>query len=127
MNWEEVSKKKLVIILFLVGFSVRLSILFFWDHNHIPPDGTKYHRIAVNLVRGNGFSNQEVEPYEKAYFREIGYPYFLAGIYYVVNIFHPVQYIKNYDINTYKIDKIYPEIVATKAIQIIMDSQSSLE
>ncbi len=114
--------KKTSFVLFFIALIVRLSILLFFDHNRIPIDGTGYHRMAVNLVRGNGFSNQEEKPFERTCFREVGYPYFLAGVYSAVNLFHPVQYIEKYDINCPKLDKIYPEIVAAKLVQIILDS-----
>lgn len=114
--------QKAAYILFVIALLVRLSILLFFDNNSIALDGTGYHRIAVNLVKGNGFSNIEVEPYEKSYFREPGYPFFLAGIYSIINIFHPVQYIENFNIETYKLDKYYPEIIAAKTVQIILDS-----
>lgn len=114
--------QKAAFILFVIALLIRLSILIFFDNNTIEPDGTGYHRIAVNLVKGHNFSNQEAEPYEKSYFREPGYPFFLAGIYSIINIFHPVQYIKNFNIETYKLDKYYPEIIAAKTVQIFLDS-----
>lgn len=118
------SPKRTAIFLFLISVAVRLIILISYDGNRVAPDSVGYHRIAVNIVRGNGFSNQEGLPFEKSYFREIGYPYFLSGIYSIVNIFHPVQYIGNYNNNTYTLDKTYPEIIAAKGIQIILDSFS---
>jgi len=122
MNLNKISKRKAAVILFLVALVVRLSILVFFDHNQIPGDATGYHRLAVNLVRGNGFSNQEQEPFEKYYFREPGYPVFLAGIYFIVNIFDPVQYIKQDSLKDHKLDTFYPEIVVSKIVQILLDS-----
>ena len=116
--------RNVAFLLFLTALLVRLTILFFFDHNKIPPDGIGYHRIAVNLVKGNGFSIQKEEPYEKYYFREPGYPIFLAGIYSVVNIFHSVQYIEGYNLKARQLDKYYPEIIAAKMIQTVLDSIS---
>ncbi len=106
MNSQLFSTRKAAFILLIIALIVRFSILFFFDDNRVSPDGTGYHRIAVNLVKGNGFSNQEKYPFEKCYFREPGYPLFLAGIYSIVNIFHPVQYIDKYDNNLHKF--LYP-------------------
>lgn len=124
MNSWKLSTGKATFLLFIIALIVRLSILLFFDNNRISPDGTGYHRIAVNIVKGNGFSNQEKYPFEKCYFREPGYPVFLAGIYSIVNIFHPVQYIDNYDNITYEPGKYYPEIVSAKLVQIVIDSIS---
>jgi hypothetical protein len=118
------NKRKLVIILFLTAFIIRFFTFLFFDGNKISLDGVEYHCIAVNLVKGNGFSNQNKEPFEKAYFREPGYPVFLAAIYSVVNFFHPIQYIENYNLRTYKLDKQYTEINVAKIIQILLASIS---
>lgn len=114
--------KRAGVILFVVAFAVRLTILALFEHNRMPADGTGYHRLAVNLTQGHGLSLQETEPFERSYFREPGYPTFLAGIYSVVNLFHPVQYIQNYDAKTCALDRFYPEIVIAKLVQAAMDS-----
>jgi len=124
MNGLLYDTRKAGFLLFFIALITRLPILLFFDNNRISPDGTGYHNIAVNLVKGNGFSNQQEEPYEKCYFREPGYPLFLAGIYSIVNIFHPVQYIDKYDNNLHKPGDYYPEIVAAKLVQIVLDSIS---
>jgi 4-amino-4-deoxy-L-arabinose transferase-like glycosyltransferase len=116
--------RKAAFILFFIAVIIRFSILLFIDNNRVSPDETGYHRIAVNLVKGNGLSNQEKYPFEKCYFREPGYPFFLAGIYSVVNIFHPVQYIDNYDIITCKLGVNHPEILAARMVQALVDSIS---
>jgi 4-amino-4-deoxy-L-arabinose transferase-like glycosyltransferase len=124
MNSLSFSPGKAAFILFLIALIVRSSILLFFDNNQFSPDETGYHRIAVNIVKGNGLSNQEQYPFEKCYFREPGYPFFLAGIYSVVNIFHPVKYIDHYDINTCKLGVNHPEIVTARLVQAVMDSVS---
>jgi len=110
--------------LFVIALMVRVTILICFDHNKIHGDSLSYHGITVNLVNGNGYSVQKEEPYEKWYFREPGYPVFLAGIYSVVNIFHPVQYIEGWNKETWQLDKYYPEIIVAKTIQVILDSIS---
>lgn len=116
------TSKRAVFFLFIVAFAARLTILALFDHNRIPADGTGYHRLAVNLTRGHGLSLQESEPFERSFFREPGYPTFLAGIYSIVDLFHPVQYIQYYDAKTCALDRYYPEIVAAKLVQALMDS-----
>lgn len=127
MQFKEIKEnrkrqKRYALVLFVVALITRLSILILFDHNRVPPDGTIYHRIAVNLVRGNGFSNQEQPPFEKFYFREPGYPFFLAGVYSLVNLAVPVQYIETDRMENHKLDSIHPEIVAAKTVQILLDS-----
>ena len=119
-------KRKAIIILFLTALIVRLSILVFFDDNRISPDGDNYHNSAVNIAKGNGYSKHKEAPFDKYYFREPGYPHFLAGIYSIVNVFTPVQYIGYHDPDTKKLDKIYPEIIIAKIIQIILDSVSMI-
>jgi len=116
--------RNIAFLLFLIALLVRLSILLFFDHNTIAPDSTSYHALAVNIAKGNGMSKQKQEPYEKWYFREPGYPYFLAGIYACVNIFHDINFIDRdvYDSKSGKLNKVYPEIIAAKIVQIILDS-----
>lgn len=80
--------------------------------------------MAVNVVRGNGLSLQEEAPFEQTFFREPGYPLFLAGVYWVVNLFRPVDYIHGLDAVSHKLDRIYPEIVAAKVVQSIMGAIS---
>ncbi len=116
------NSRNATIFLFFISLIIRILILVAWDNNTISPDGIGYHTIAVNLVKGNGFSAQEKVPFEKYYFREPGYPVFLAGIYSIVNLFHPIQYIEKYDNKNYTLDKYYPEVVVAKIIQIILDS-----
>jgi hypothetical protein len=118
------SHLRLGAILFTVALVVRLTILALFEHNYMPPDGTGYHRLAVNLAKGNGLSLQENEPFEKSFIREPGYPIFLAGIYSVVNLVHPIENIQNYDIKTGRLNRCYPEIVIAKIVQAVIDSIS---
>ncbi len=115
---------KACVILFSIAFAVRLSIVFFSDGQTIGPDETGYHNIAVNLARGNGLSLKRETPFEKTFFREPGYPFFLASTYSVVNIFHPVQYIQNYDINTYSVENVHPEMMSARIVQAAMNAGS---
>ena len=45
----------------------------------VGPDTYGYYRSAVNLVKGNGYSNAEEPPFEPFFFREPVYSYFLAS------------------------------------------------
>lgn len=126
MNSYLISTKKAIFILFFIAFTVRLSILLFFYNNTIAPDSISYHALAVNIAKGNGMSIEKQEPYEKWYFREPGYAYFLAGIYAIVNIFHGIDFIdrNTYDNESGKLNKVYPEIIVAKIVQITLDSLS---
>ena len=89
-------KKYAHILIILLSLIVQLSILLFFDSRSDDKsfigDESSYHNLAVNLVKGNGYSHQTQEPYEKWYFREPGYPYFVASIYSISNLFSPLEY-----------------------------------
>lgn len=116
--------KRAGLLLFIVALMFRLTLFILLDDNRISPDSVGYHTMAVNLVHGNGLSLQREVPFERSFFREPGYPVFLAGIYAVVNLFHPVEYIQGYNLDTHQLDHLYPEIVAAKIVQSIMGAVS---
>jgi len=111
-------------VLFISALLVRIFLLFAFDGNRISPDSVGYHTMAVNFVHGNGLSLQREAPFERSFFREPGYPVFLACVYAVVNTFHPVEYITDYNLETRQLGHYYPEIVAVKFVQSVIGALS---
>jgi len=67
-----------------VGVLLRLAPLVKnWDHPTIfmDPDSPEYHRIAVNLLAGHGYSWSEQPPFEPNIYRPPGLPCLLAVVY----------------------------------------------
>ncbi len=116
--------KKPQLVLFLLSMAISSSLLV-GNLRVISPDGTGYHSLAVNIAKGHGLSKVEQAPFVQSFFREPGYPYFLGGIYSLVNLFTDIDYIHDNYANQ-KLTKIYPEIVAAKIIQCILGSVAIL-
>jgi 4-amino-4-deoxy-L-arabinose transferase-like glycosyltransferase len=78
------SSHYLTAIVFL-GLALRLTPLVAnWSHPAlflVADDSFQYHRIATNLVAGNGYSDGERTPYEVDVYRPAGLPCLLAAIY----------------------------------------------
>lgn len=78
-----------LILLFGVALLCRLSFFTFASLNNGLmfgtdfPDSAGYDQLAMNLVAGNGFSQQSIAPYIPDTFRTPVYPFFLSVIYWV--------------------------------------------
>ena len=74
------------LVLFLVGFLLRLPVLFLALANParvIPPgDAPGYYQLAINLLGHGVFSQSSVAPFSPDVFRTPGYPLFLALIFF---------------------------------------------
>lgn len=117
------NKKICLIILFLTALTLRVSLINIYNQNKIFPDGTGYHRLAVNLVKGNGYSNSSSAPFIQYYFREPGYPVFLAIIYKIYTIFGgQPESINDYNLSNYSYTDIHNEITLVKYFQAVLDS-----
>jgi 4-amino-4-deoxy-L-arabinose transferase-like glycosyltransferase len=112
-----------IFLIFIVALIIR-SGLFINNYNCFPGDGFAYHNIAVNLIKGNGYSSLTSEPYPYTVFREPAYPIFLASVYSIPNIFYKVDYIRRYDRKNSTFNDIHPEIIFAKIIQILLSSIS---
>lgn len=64
--------------LFVVAFSFKVFLLFNFHPERIDGDSVGYYTSAANLVLGNGYSEKRVAPFEPYFFREPGYPVYLA-------------------------------------------------
>ena len=69
----------------LLGLALRLTpLLANWSHHDlflVEDDSQQYHRIATNLLAGNGYSTDDRPPYEADVYRPSGLPCLLAAIY----------------------------------------------
>jgi 4-amino-4-deoxy-L-arabinose transferase-like glycosyltransferase len=69
----------------LLGLALRLTpLLFNWSHPAlflVADDSHQYHRIATNLVAGNGYSDAGSAPYEADVYRPPVLPCLLAAVY----------------------------------------------
>lgn len=72
------SKCYYVIILLLLSILFRIPEIVRNPYT-ISNDSRDYYHIAVNVIRGNGYSNDTEPPYEPYFFREPVYPLFLAS------------------------------------------------
>jgi hypothetical protein len=99
-----------------VALATRILLINFCFRDYTNSDGLFYHNIAVNIVLGNGYSNDTKEPFRPFFFREPGYPGFLAGIYFIWNLVGDVGYLDN---NFYRgLD--HPEIRLAKYAQSVL-------
>ncbi len=81
---------KQILIIFLVSLSLRVLMVAQMPYN-IGSDDVLYHNIATNICLGNGISKDTSAPYEPYFWREPGYPMFLALLYSLPSSigFHP--------------------------------------
>lgn len=82
------------LLLFMVSLVFNFMIIGNFYKEYIGNDGVGYHNIAVNIVKGNGFSECIEAPFKSNYFREPGYPFFIAACYLIYEKFLPVQYLR---------------------------------
>lgn len=80
IQWLNGHSRQLVLAAVLVGLALRLGfVLAFPQIGRIEGmDAFEYHRIAVNLLDGRGYSQDGIHP---TIFVAPGYPVFLAGVY----------------------------------------------
>ena len=117
------SLRQKILLIFIVALIIR-GVLFINNYNRFPGDGFAYNNIAVNLIKGNGYSSLTSEPYPYTVFREPAYPIFLASVYGISNIFYKVDYIRNYDQEKLTFNDSHPEILFAKIIQVLLSSLS---
>ncbi|HBU69411.1 MAG TPA: hypothetical protein DEE98_03400 [Elusimicrobia bacterium] len=67
-----------LIYAFVIGLLLRAAFTLFYPYETFYPDSYDYHKIAVNLVSGQGYS---IEPGEPTARRAPVYPLFLAAVY----------------------------------------------
>lgn len=121
------SVRNSLLAIFIFAFFVRLFVVFVY-RNFMHDDGIIYHNIAVNLVKGNGYSSAITAPYNPTFFREPVYPMFLATIY---KVWDAAGGKVDYFIRDWQIQKqsnyllhYYPEIFIAKVIQAILGAIS---
>ena len=103
-------------VIFLTAISLRIILIETTFQNITGFDGIKYHNIAVNVALGNGYSIEVITPYYPYFFREPGYPLFIAGIYKIWSTsFGTVNYLRDNHYN----HKDYSEIVFLKYFQAV--------
>lgn len=101
----------LIIVAFLINvFFIKINNNFF--PNKITNDGTIYHNYAVNIINGNGYSFSNNYPYIESYYREPGYPYFIATVYklYEIISFQKVKALTDKEFSTANLETPHPEI-----------------
>lgn len=79
-------EKYFLLAVFVLALGVRLLFftMFLRDNPmQLAYDSAHYHNVAVSMVQGKGFTNQQGEPY---FYRVPGYPLFLAGCYKIFGI-----------------------------------------
>jgi len=115
----------MIILIFFAALSFRLLLFNTIDRNVFSYDGIAYHNVAINIVENNIYSEQINEPFNQYFFREPGYPLFLAGIYKDWKSFRgDLTYINavRYENDPIKYISEYNEIKFAKLVQIVIDS-----
>jgi hypothetical protein len=111
--------------IFFIAIVFRIIIINSYSTNTISNDSFTYHNLAVNLVKGNGYSTDTSAPFQPHFTREPAFPFFIASIYFVVDKFHAITYLKWKNIkldNNNKIITYLPELTSVKYVQAILDS-----
>jgi hypothetical protein len=83
------------------------------------PDSTWYINYAVNLVNNGTYSSIK-NPEEGNFFREPGYPVFLAALMAVYHLGHDVPYLDNYNIEDRQISENRGDIQFVRYAQLIL-------
>lgn len=104
--------------IFVIGCAalvIRLGLVV-WQMDEIKPsDGMDYHNVAVNLVLGHGYSIDTQAPFEPYFFREPGYPFFIAAIYGIFSWFDEISHVTDMaDLNN------HPEFVGLQIAQCVL-------
>ncbi len=100
MNFiKEVSEKKFILFIIVISLVTGSISIILNNNNKVSPDGIAYLNYAYNLVNYGTFSWISEDPEEENYFREPGYPYFLAGILSINSWFSEVKFIEEDDYN----------------------------
>ncbi|OFW52513.1 MAG: hypothetical protein A2163_08180 [Actinobacteria bacterium RBG_13_35_12] len=114
--------KRAVLVIFTVALIIRMLLINGYYKNYVPTDGYAYHNIAINIISGSGYSERTEPPFSPFYFREPGYPIFLASIYKIWSNFG------NYDYLPYNSDNTqvtgHNEILFAKYIQALIGAIS---
>ena len=87
---------KIIILLFILGFLLRLSLSYIIPYPSYPEkldDAHQYDVMALNILQGNGFSQKESAPFEPTICRTPIYPIFLASIFGIFGHSYTVVYI----------------------------------
>lgn len=75
-QWIQTHERWILIIILLLSLSIRIGLIFTVTEP-IDRDAKEYYDLALNLVAGNGFSIDGLQPTAR---RSPGYPFALAGI-----------------------------------------------
>ncbi len=119
------SRSYKLLLLFIAALVFRILIIFTLNPTHFLTDGTGYHRMAVNLIIGNGLSNETEPPFVPYFFREPGYPVFLSTGLKIYTLFGgSAGYIDldTYDLYTSILDPVPGSVVFLRIWQAIIDS-----
>jgi 4-amino-4-deoxy-L-arabinose transferase-like glycosyltransferase len=91
-----VSKPRIMMIIFVVAFLVRLLAVLALRDIHSGPtmafgaDGIEFNELAHQVALGHGY---ELQPGHPTAFRAPGFPLFLAGIYFLAGQRYPLAYL----------------------------------
>ena len=107
-----------IALVFVVALAVRLLLVFTTNVDWLHGDGYQFHTLAVNLVRGRGYTMDKDKPFRPHFFREPGYPAFLASTYVVWELFggscHAAD---DYLAESERLGVTHPEIQFAKCVQ----------
>lgn len=127
------SRTKILAVIFGVSVAFRVMVLVSLnDFYLLTADGVTNHNMAVNLVQGNGLSQNIAPPFQPTFFREPGYPIFLASAYFVWSLCGgKLSLIDSrnpeiYDFETRQVSPEFIEIRFIKFYQAFFDSLSVL-
>lgn len=106
------------VIVFVIALMVRLMVVFTVNKDYCHGDFFSFHTLAVNIVKGNGYSAYSSPPFLPHFFRDPGYPAFLAGTYFVWEFLGGnINYLTDYEPENERFRQPHPEIQFAKCVQ----------
>jgi 4-amino-4-deoxy-L-arabinose transferase-like glycosyltransferase len=88
------SKTRIIILIFIASFALRLLAVLALRDIHAGPtttfaDGIEFNELGYQVALGHGY---ELEPGHPTSFRAPGFPFFLAGVYFLAGQNYPLIY-----------------------------------
>ena len=116
------NERRFLYLFFAIGITVGIVVIHVNGPYVMPPDGTGFHKYAVNIAEHGVYSPSSVAPYIVDLVREPGYPVFLAAVYKLYSIWNKPTTItkEQYSSESRKLRVRKGEIEFAKHIQLIL-------
>ncbi len=108
-----------IVILIVLAASTGTIGILLNNPLHITSDGITYYNYAVN-IKNTGTYSSAIEPTEENFFREPGYPYYLASMLSVYHMKNKALYLEKKDSLTNEIKEYRSDIVFIRYSQLFL-------